>query len=268
MPVAKEKNMENEVLSQELTESSVNSDDGLFSDWSESDDMPVEEETTDAETIAEEETPAEEPFLKIQYDKQEYGLTRDEAKELAEKGKNYDRMRDKYNTLHDQLERLASLNEMSVDDYLGRLNSTQFDYMVNKEFGQLREQYPNDSDDVLREIAESRVNNSLDLRERKAQEQIQNEVDEQQMRVQRDVDKFLEEYPEFKNKGPDVIDPQVFELVKKGYTLLEAYNKWSRESPSAVASKLNEENKRRSLGSTSNAGRVEGDDFLNGFFSD
>lgn len=254
--------MENEVLNQELTESSVDSEGGLFSDWSESDDIPVEEETTKAE-IAEES--AEEPFLKIQYDQQEYGLSRDEAKELAQKGKNYDRIMDKYNSLHDPLEKLASLNNMSVEDFLGRLNNTQFDYMVNTELDSLREQYPNDSEDVLREIAESRVSNNLNLREQQIMDEAQQAQDEQNMRVSRDVEMFLNEYPEFRNQSPEALDQGVYDLVRKGYTLLEAYNKWSRENPRAKANQLNEENKRRALGNTSNAGKVDNDAFLSGF---
>ena len=258
--------MENEVLNQELTTETAN-DDGMFSDWSEADNTPIADDSNNSESVAEA-SAEEEPFLKIQYDKQEYGLTRDEAKELAQKGKNYDRMMDKYNNLHSQLEQLASMNNMSVDDYLGSLNNVQFDYMVDAELEHLKEQYPNDSDEALREIAEARVNNNLNLREQSIAEQTQNEADEREQRVQQEVDKFLNEYPEFRSKTADDIDPQVYELVRNGYTLLEAYNKWSRENSEARASRLNEENKRRSLGSTSNAGRVESDDFLNGFLSD
>jgi len=47
-------------------------------------------------------------------------------------------MRDKYNNLYDNINRLASLNNMSVEDYLNRLDSTQTDYMVNQEFDKLK----------------------------------------------------------------------------------------------------------------------------------
>lgn len=255
--------MENEVLSQELNESLVNSDDDLFADIEETEDQPVEEPEIEAKP--------EEPFLKIQYDKQEYGLSREEAKDLAEKGKNYDRMRDKYNNLYESLDKLAKLNDLSVDDYLGRLNSTQFDYMVNKEFEKLKEKDPNASDEILMEIAQRRVNESVDLRQKKAEEDQSKEADAQFAKLQKEVEMFMEEYPEYREQGPEVLDPMVFNYVDQGYTLLEAYNKWLRNNPEVKAkeqaSKLNETNKKRSLGSTTNAGKQEYDDFLSGFMN-
>jgi hypothetical protein len=109
-------------------------------------------------------------------------------------------------------------------------------------------------------------------RDRSYQAQVQEQANAQQAQAQAQIDKFMEEYPEFRDKGPDVLDPKVFEFVKQGYTLLEAYNKFQRETSNKVqaeakakASKLNEDNKKKSLGNTTNAGDVEKDDFLSGF---
>lgn len=253
-----------------FSDDEIAEEENLFDDSTE--DMPVEEETPQPEA----EALPEEPFLKVTYDKQERGLTRDEAKDFAEKGMNYDRMRDKYNGLYGQLERLANLNSMSVDDYLSRLNDTQFDYMVNKEFKKLRDDYPNDSDEVLQEIAQRRINESLTRREQTIAQREQGEADAQQAFIQQQIDKFMDEYPEFRNQGPEALDPKVFEYARRGYTLLEAYNKWSREQAElsrpaeeakAKISAKNEENRKKSLGNTTNAGKVESDDFLNGFLN-
>ena len=108
-------------------------------------------------------------------------------------------------------------------------------------------------------------------RDRNYQSQIQEQADAQQMQAQKQIDIFMKEYPEFKDKGPEVLDPKVFEYVKEGYTLLEAYNKYQRESiandAKVKASKLNEENKKKALGNTSTAGSAEEDAFLSGFNS-
>ena len=94
---------------------------GLFDDV----DMPVEDveeaEPTEVETEVEPEVPVE-PFLKIKYDKEEIGLTQEEAKELAEKGKNYDRLRDRYNSLNDPIEKLARMYDMDVPTFINSLN--------------------------------------------------------------------------------------------------------------------------------------------------
>ena len=255
--------MNDDVLSQEQQTVETTDEENLFDDLA-SEDMPVEEPETN------EQNEPDEPFLTIQYDKQEYGLSRNEAKDLAEKGKNYDRMREKYNNLYDNINRLASMNNMSVDDYLNRLDSTQTDYMVNLEFDKLKEAHPNDSDEVLQEIAQRRVMESMAKNRQLAQEAKEREVSAQQQAVQREVDKFLSEYPEFKLKSPEELDPMVFEYVKGGYTLLEAYNKWMAGNANKdveKANQLNAENKKRSLGNTTNAGKVETDDFLKGFLN-
>lgn len=244
---------ENQVQNEELVVDS--NDDNLFADY-ESEEKPAEEEKSE-ETV-EEETPT--AYLKVKYNGEDKDLTEDEARTYAQKGMNYDRF-------YSPLEKLAKMNGMSVDGYLNQLNETQFNYEVAKEVDNLREdpKYADLSDEILEEIASSRVSDNMNLRERDYEEQAQRDADAQTERAQRDLEKFFNEYPEFRDKGPNSLDPQVFELCKQGYTLLEAYNKWSRESTEAKISKQNEENKKRSLGNTSNAGSNDSDDFLRGF---
>lgn len=252
----------------------TNDNAGLFDDYSapETTETAEEAETLTSPTVesATEETPN--PFeLRVKYNGEEQTLTEDEARTYAQKGMNYDR-------IYEPIERLARMNGMSVGDYLNRLNDTQFQYEVSREIETLREnpKYEGVSDEVLEEIATNRVNESIGARDRNYEEQLKGQADAQQEQIKKEVDKFLEEYPEFKNKGPDTLDPQVYEYVKQGYTLLEAYNKWNRqvqlankpqEDAKAKTSKLNEENKNRSLGNTTNAGSVEVDDFLSGFLN-
>lgn len=254
-------------------DSVVDSDnENLFDDY-EVEDTPVEptEEETNEETNTEvEETPQQEPYgLKIKYNGEEKVLDEETARTLAQKGMNYDRF-------YEPIERLARLNNMSVGDYVNRLNETQIQYEISKEINALKQnpKYENVSDEVLEEIANNRVMESIGQQDHNYEEQQREIADAQQAQVQKDIDKFMEEYPEFKNKGPEALDPQVFDFVKQGYTLLEAYNKWSRlqaniNKPQLDAkektSRLNEENKKKSLGNTTNAGSVEVDDFLSGF---
>ena len=236
----------------------------LFEDWEDSEDTPVEstEEPESEEPTEVEENPFE---LKIKFNREERSLSEEEARTLAQKGMNYDRF-------YEPIERLARLNGLSVGDYLNRLNDTQIQFEVSKEMDSLREdpKYENVDDEILEEIATNRVYESIGQREQEYQDTQQGIADAEQAKAQRDIEMFMEEYPEFRNKGPDVLDPKVFDYVKKGYTLLEAYNKWSRETtPQAEAkqkvSKQNEENKKRSLGNTTNAGGTDADDFMSGF---
>ena len=258
----------------------LDSEAGLFDDYvpedttegttEESTEEAVEENT---EQVSEETTDEPVPenvdnsFLRVKFNGEERDLNEDEARELAQKGMNYDRF-------YEPIERLARLNNMTVGEYVNQLNDTQVQYEVSKEMEALREdpKYANIDESVLEEIAQSRVNQNMGERDRNYQSQVQEQADAQQAQAQKEIDKFMEEYPEFKNKGPEALDPKVFDFVKQGYKLLEAYNKFQRETSNKIqaeakakASKLNEENKKKSLGNTSNAGEVEKDDFLSGF---
>ncbi len=231
----------------------------------------VEEPTEESvEEQKEEVTETVEPYgLKVKFNGEERTLAEEEARTYAQKGMNYDRF-------YEPLERLARLNNMSVGDYINRLNDTQVQFEVEKEKNSLREdpKYENVSEEILDEIAHSRVRESMGQREQYYADQTKQQADAEQERAQREINMFFEEYPEFRNKGPESLDPQVFEYVKQGYTLLEAYNKFQRlnvqksqAESKAKISKLNEANKKKSLGNTSNAGNVETDDFLNGFLN-
>ena len=243
-----------------MDENQILEEENIFDDF-EPEETPAEEEKPEPveETV---ETPVEPtPYLKVKYNGEEKDLTEDEARTYAQKGMNYDRF-------YGPLERLARLNEMSVDGYLNQLNETQFNYEVSKEIENMKSdpKYENVSDEVLQEIASSRITESLNLRDKNYEEQSKKEADAESERINRDVEKFLNEYPEFRDKGPEeVLNDKIREYVSQGYTLLEAYNKWSRENPAEKVSKLNEENKKRSLGNTTSVGSADTDDFLSGF---
>ena len=268
-------------MDEELEVNELDSVEGFFDDYEPTSNEPLEEsveevtedtpESTDTEdtTGTEEEEQTSLFELKVKYNGEEQTLNEEDARTFAQKGMNYDR-------IYEPLERLARMNNMSVGDYLNQLNDTQIAYEVEQEKDALREdpKYEDLNDDILEEIARSRVEKNIGQRDRDYADQTQQQADAVQARVQSEVDHFLEEYPEFKDKSPDSLDPKVYEFVKQGYTLLEAYNKFQRMNVNTSqveakqkVSQLNEANKKKSLGSTTNAGSSESDPFLNGFLN-
>lgn len=245
----------------------------LFEDYeptSEESTETVEEPTETVEESSETPEVAETPWeLDVKFNGEERILGKDEARVLAQKGMNYDRF-------YEPLERLARANNMSVGDYVNKLESTQSQYELEQEMDNLRNdpKYENVSDEVLEEIAQSRVKDFNGQREQYYNEQTQKQNDLEQQRVQREVDLFLEEYPEFKDKDPNTLDPKVYDFVRQGYTLLEAYNKFQRLNTAksqaeskAKVNQLNEANKKKALGNTTNAGSSQEDAFLSGFLN-
>lgn len=271
----------------ELVINELDSEEGFFDDYEptseelsetteESVEEPVEEsteesaeETTTVEETESEETQADPYELDVKFNGEERMLSKDEARVLAQKGLNYDRF-------YEPLERLAKMNNMSVGDYINQLNDTQIQYEVEKEKETLRSdpKYEDLSDEILEEIAQGRVKDFVGQRDQYYAEQTQKEAEAQRETAQREIEHFFEEYPEYRDKGPESLDPKVFEFVGQGYTLLEAYNKFQRMNAQksqaeakAKVSNLNEANKKKSLGNTTNAGSTGSDNFLDGFFN-
>lgn len=262
----------------EVIEESSFDDEGLFDDLvdEEFEDTPAEdteatEESQEKETNKETEAAPTEPFLKVKYNKEEKGLTREEATELAQKGMNYDNVFGKYNTLNSQLDRLAKLNGMDVNEYLEHLEEVQVQFQTNKELETLRKKYPDAEDELLQEIAESRVRSSKENETKEAEKQ-QQEIDSKE--IEQQVAKFNKRYPNLK---ADELDPKVYDLMQEGYTLLEAYNVFKDEKEAEArakqeaqqqVAKKNAENIKRSFGNISTTGGADYDDFMSGFLSD
>lgn len=271
--------MDEEVLTTEPTEEVAETEtledaDDLFSDLTFDDEGNLTEDMPTKEETPAEEAKTEEPFLSIKYDKQDVGLTREEAIDLAEKGKNYERLRDKYNTLNDRLSALSSRNGMSNDDFLKSLEEVQMEHEINLELNEIKKAYPDADPNLLKELARNRAEAKRMQVVQTAQKEQQEQADAQTLEIKRQLNLFRQEYP---NLEPDKLDKKVYDYVKNGYTLLEAYSKWARtegakskpaDDTKAKISQINEENKKRSLGNISNTGDVEGEnDFFKAFNS-
>lgn len=242
----------------------VTNEEGLFDDFvDESSDTPQEEEVTtedennEAETVEEE---ASKPFLEIKYNHETRGLSQEEARELAQKGMNYDRF-------YGDLNELATMNGMTVSDYINSLRDTQTRFEINKEVRALQKQYPNADKEMLEELATRRINESQSKRVKEAQESQKREDDDMRKEMERQLDVFERHYP---NVDAQNLDPKVIDYMAQGYTLLEAYTIWNdaqKDTPQAKVSRKNEENRKRSMGNTSNVGSIEADDFMKGFLN-
>lgn len=246
-------------MTEEITMSPIDEEEGFFDDYTEDEsETPTEEEPV-AETEVKAEVEAK-PFLQIKYNKENYDLTEDEARELAQKGKNYDNIYGRYASLNDRLSRLAEKSNMSVDDFLSQLDKTQETYEINKEVKALQKQYPNTDEDVLRELAQSRINGRIQQKEAEAQKAVDTQKDD----IAKQVDAFNKRFPDLE---ADKLDDKVYDYMQEGSTLLEAYLLWKSEQTQSEAkvNSLNEGNRKRSMGNLTNSGAVDEDSFLKGF---
>lgn len=255
-------------------------EDSLFDD-DESDESPAEEteesEGKPAEEEAEE-SAEEEPFMVIRYNKEDRPLNRDQTKELAQKGMNYDAMQqamqERYDALNRDILRLAQMNNMDVPQYLKSLEDMQVNYAVSRELQALKEQYPETDESVLKELANNRVADRLSKNQSQQEQNRQIEADKQRNEIKRQLEMFERKYP---NVDAQNLDQKVYDLMKEGYTLLEAYNEFKEEQTKADQTsqdqqkkieKLNRKNQKKKLGNLNNTDSIMEDDFMAGFLSE
>lgn len=255
-------------------------EDNLFDD-DESDESPAEETEESEGKPAEEETvetAEEEPFMVIRYNKEDRPLNRDQTKALAQKGMNYDAMQqamqERYDALNRDILRLAQMNNMDVPQYLKSLEDMQVNYAVSRELQVLKEQYPETDETILKELANNRVADILSKNQSQQAQNRQIEADKQRNEIRRQLDLFERKYPDVDARN---LDQKVYDLMKEGYTLLEAYNEFKEEQAQADRTsqdqqkqieKLNRKNQKKKLGNLNNTDSIMEDDFMAGFLSE
>ena len=274
----------NQVQTNEVVDNSEIDAEGLFDDWTEDepDDGQPEETPSDSNDGSEEANQSLEdetsesdgddtPFLKIKYNKQEMNISRKDAITLAQKGMNYDNLQGKFDQLNSRLEKLAKANGLTIDSFLENIESVQDRLELDQELEQLKQQFPNVEESVLEELADSRISKRKAESLRTAEAQEQQREESQRNEIGRQIDIFQKRYPDLEVQK---LDPQVYDLMKQGYTLLEAYESVEADKRAAAEkarqsqekiSRKNESNRAKSLGNTSSIGSVDKDPFLSGF---
>ena len=236
---------------------------------------PQQDETDDQRQETKEEMPENKPILAVKYDGVEKQLTEAEARELAQKGMNYDRIKQRYDELANS-EELTLLYQVAKE--AGVSNRTEFvktlaqysqHNAVNQYVEQLKQQHPDTDESVLRELAETKLR------------QQQKEQEEQRLNTQQQAEKqqkeafaaqynaFITEYP---NVDPAKLPDEVIQSMAAGETMLSAYRGYELKQLRAekAAAEANQKNKNKALGSVKdgNLGDEKPDPILEGFLSD
>ena len=236
---------------------------------------PQQDETDDQRQETKEEMPENKPILAVKYDGVEKQLTEAEARELAQKGMNYDRIKQRYDELANS-EELTLLDQLAKE--AGVSNRTEFvktlaqysqHNAVNQYVEQLKQQHPDTDESVLRELAETKLR------------QQQKEQEEQRLNTQQQAEKqqkeafgaqynaFITEYP---NVDPAKLPDEVIQSMAAGETMLSAYRGYELKQLRAekAAAEANQKNKNKALGSVKdgNLGDEKPDPILEGFLSD
>lgn len=246
----------------------------------ETDDAEQPESSDETEQSDEPESKEPEPeVFKIKYMGEELELKRDEVIQLAQKGKDYDRIRSKYDEFtafaskhpayEEQIEflnDLAKQNNMTVDKLI---EETRIRQLVDQGFDETiaREKYALEQEKRQLEREKAGIE--------KLKQAEQATVADQERRA-KDIQEFLAEYP---SVTPTELQglTDVWADVANGKSLVDAYrtyeNKQLREQVKALSAKLeatekNKANKAKSTGSRATSGSKQTDPFLEDWYSD
>lgn len=261
-------------------------DGGNQTESEESEEASQEQETTEAEdaqggeeTAADEQTGADGSMFDLKYNKEVKQYTRQQVTELAQKGLNYDHVTEQRDRLQQEnadlskrlnensgiiemLKTAAEANGKSLPDYL---TSIRINGLVSQGLSMetARER-------VLREDAEQRLHS-----QQKAEEAAASGKREAERRQKEDITRFQQKY---KDVDPKTIPEEVWNAVRDGELLTDAYGDYQRrelerqlkEANEKLAIRAkNESNKQKSLGSLQSTKQETGKDpFLEGFLSD
>ena len=238
-----------------------------------------EDEQANEGTAADEQPGTEEPMFDLKYNKETKQYTRQQVTELAQKGLNYDhvteqrdrlqqeiadltKFRDENSAILDTLRAAAEASGKSVPEYLTSIRTNLLVAQgISPETARER---------ILREDAEQRLHS-----QQKAEEAAASSKRDAEQRQKDDIARFQKKY---KDVDPKTIPQEVWEAVRSGELLTDAYGDYQRRELErqlreaneklAILAK-NESNRQKSLGSLQSTKQETGKDpFLEGFLSD
>ena len=244
-------------------------------DEAEGDDSDEEDDTDDSEDDGADgseegdggNTDADGTFT-IKVNKEERKVTLEEMTTLAQKGADYDRVKEQ-NTKHQQtiadlqskLEGVSS--QQAVLDILGsiaqRSNST-LEQLAESLYVNFRKSAGASEDVAREELKSAKLEKELNSYKAKQTQQQEQETDAE-ARAKRDLEDFAREYPEVE-LTEELVDKLVPD-IQNGMTLSAAYRKYEKAQDSARIAELerqlaakaqNDKNKKRSPGSQRDSG--------------
>ena len=236
-------------------------DDDSFIESEVSEPVDQPEETNDAET---EQSQAEEPtvedadqYLELKHFNEIRKVTKAEAKELAQKGMDYDRIRGKLSD--------AEANLAKLQKYEGFLNEMKGDFeSIDDLINDSRARVLADKENISYEEAVNRI--QTNIQKQQIAQKLSPEAIRETMRRE-SLQTFLQTYPDVKPKD---IPQEVWDDMNKTNNLVASYAKYEAKKLAEENKILaqNAKNKARSTGSMKSSGKTYADDIDRMWYED
>ena len=232
-------------------------------------DQPEEakEEEGKPETESEAEVqPEADQLFELKHLDETRSVNREEVIALAQKGMDYDRIREKYDAGKEAIEwHAANRDSVRWLEEIAKEQGMTFGQLVDSTRAQIMANRTGQPLSVCQGIVANERRAAELEAERKALESKTSESNaeaERQAKMEADIKAFTEAYPE-QARDPKSLPKEVWDAVHKGDTLLNAYRAYEnkqlkaqleKEKKDAERRALEEKNKARSTGSQSTAG--------------
>lgn len=266
-------------MSEEMTNQSIDStpesDDFSFDDADFNTNEVSADQAESQETevpLTQEQTTEEAPFLNIRYNGADEALTKEQAIELAQKGRNYDKIYERYQALQNDpvrqlIEQQAQNAGLEVNEYVNRLNQLQERSNLNRIAQQYKQSHPGVDDNAALEYAQLAYQQERASKQQAEQQKLQTAANERQQFAQAQVRQFMTEYPDVDITNLPV---EVIDRINAGETLMSAYHAYENAELRKTLATLrrNEGNRVKSVGKvTATIANDVGDDpFVQGLF--
>ncbi len=237
-------------------------EDGSDSDGAQSSDKSGENGENHAEGDAEQSS-----TLRVKYNGKERDLSLEEARTLAQKGLNYDHVveeRDRNRSAFDFLMERAKGEGLTVEQLIERERGQAENQRLEAKMSEIRER----DDDASEETIKSLARLELEAEKTKAEREHAEALEEKNKAEIEGWSRLFREHPELiATDGGVKVSQGVFELVKSGYSPVEAYyieRNRELEAQNKMYFDANEA-KKKSVGSLAGVQNTDEDDFLAGF---
>ncbi len=208
--------------------------------------------------------------LRVKYNGEERDLSLEEARTLAQKGLNYDHVvaeRDQNRNAFNFLLERAKSEGITVEQLIERERGQAENQRLEAKMSEIRTR----DDDASEETVKSLARLELEAEKNRAEQEKAKALEDKNKAEIEGWNRLFREHPELiASDGGAKVSPGVFDLVKKGYSPVEAYfiernreleaqNKMYSDADTA---------KKKSVGSLAGVQNTDEDDFLAGFDSE
>ena len=268
----------NEVVDIETTETATDTDFDLFDETdSDSDDFDfADEDIVEDEKIEVEETiqpEAEEPKYLLKHLNEEKEVTIEEMRTLAQKGMDYDYVRQGHDEYKQMFKDLIGDTGMTPRQFVDEYRRGITEAKIRERASEIMDSELVSEEFALR-LAKAEIGNEIAIKE---EESARNAILEQEQAQEQEKQKVMDDINLLIKLRPELSDPnfklpsEVIQMVEENnLPLSTAYLGWVSKQNEVEIQQLKQaqKNKEMSVGSMKSNGGKEPDDFLKALFSD